>query len=55
MFTEMAEIQKATAADFEVTANYYEIYHERIYDLLSEVSWEEQKDGCGPKLFSTVK
>jgi kinesin family protein 5 len=35
MFTEMSEIQEQTAAEFFLSANYYEIYQEKLYDLLS--------------------
>lgn len=41
MFMEMKEIVQTTAADFILTASYYEIYQERLYDLLSDRTLEE--------------
>jgi hypothetical protein len=41
LFKEMAKTQKATDCEFNITCNYYEIYKEKLYDLLSDKSIED--------------
>ena len=39
----MGKLQKATDCEFKISCNYYEIYKEKLYDLLSEKTIAEQK------------
>jgi hypothetical protein len=41
IFKHMIKAQQETGAEFDLSCNYYEIYNEKLYDLLSDKSVDE--------------